>query len=155
MDYTARQASLSSPTPGASSNSCPLSRWCHSTISSSVVPFSSSLQSFPASESLPVSQLFKLSGQSIGASASASVLPMNIQDWFPIGLTDWISEDSSATPQFKSINSLVLSLPYCPTRHIHTFLTGKTVASAYLTPPNCDVSLIYCIIELIRSICLS
>ena len=73
------------PTPGAYSNSCPLSWWCHLTIFPSVVPFSSYLQSFPASGSL-MSQLFPSGGQSIGASASASVLPMNIQDWFPLGL---------------------------------------------------------------------
>ena len=84
----AHQASCPSPAPGACSNSCPLSRWCHPTISSSVIPFSSChLQSFPASGSFPVSQFFPLGGQSIGVSASASVLPMNIQDWFPLGLT--------------------------------------------------------------------
>ena len=77
-----------SPTPGACSNSCPSSQWCHPTISSSVVPFSSCLQSFPASGSFPVSQLFASGGQSIGASASASVFPMNIWDWFPLRLTD-------------------------------------------------------------------
>ena len=77
-----------SPTPRAYSNSCPLSRWCHPTISSSVGPFSC-LQSFPASGTFPVSQFFALGGQSIGA--SASVLPMNIQDWFPLGWTGWIS----------------------------------------------------------------
>ena len=76
-----------SPTPGACSNSSPLSRWCHPTISSSVVPFSSLLQSFPASGSFPSCQFFASGGQSIGVSASASVLPMNIQDWFPLGLT--------------------------------------------------------------------
>ena len=73
------------------SNSCPLSWWCHPIISSSVVPFSSYLQSFPASGSFSVSQFFPSGGQSIGVSASASVLPMNIQDWFPLGLIDWIS----------------------------------------------------------------
>ena len=78
-------------TPGACSNSCPSYRWCHPTISSSVVPFSSCLQSFPASRSFPVSQFFASCGQGIGASASASVLPMNIQDWFPLGWTGWIS----------------------------------------------------------------
>ena len=84
----ARQASLaSSPHPRACSYSCPLSRWCHPTISSSVIPFSSCLQSFPASGSFPVSQFFISGSQSIGASASASVLPMNIQDWFPLRLT--------------------------------------------------------------------
>ena len=80
-----------SSTPRVYSNSCPLSWWCHPTISSSVVPFSSCLQSFPASGSFPMSQLFASGGQRIGVSASASVLPMNIQDWFPLGRTAWIS----------------------------------------------------------------
>ena len=80
-----------SPTPGAYLNSCPSSQWCHPTISSSVVPFSSHLQSSPASGSFPISQFFTSGGQSIGVSASASVLQMNIQDWFPLGLTGWIS----------------------------------------------------------------
>ena len=83
-----------SPTPRACSNSCPLSQWYHSTISSSVVPFSSCLQSFPASGSFPMSQFFASGGQSIGISASPSVLPMNIQDWFPLWLTSWISLQS-------------------------------------------------------------
>ena len=74
-----------SPTPGVYSNSCPSNQWCHPIISSSVVPFSSCLQSFPASRSFPMSQLFTSGGQSIAVSASASVLPMNIQDWFPLG----------------------------------------------------------------------
>ena len=87
----AHQASLSFTSPGACSNSCPLSWWCHPTISSSVVPFSPCLQSFPASESFPMSQFFASGGQSIGASASASVLPMTIQGWFPLGLTGLIS----------------------------------------------------------------
>ena len=82
------------PTPGACSNSCPLSRWCHSTISSSVVPFSSCLQSFPASGSFLVSQFFISGDQSIGVSASASVLPMKTQDWFLLGWTGWISLQS-------------------------------------------------------------
>ena len=82
------------PTPRACSNSCPLCRWCHPTISSSVVPFSSRLQSFPASGSFQMSQLFTSGGQSIGVSASASVLPMNIQEWFPLGLTGLISLQS-------------------------------------------------------------
>ena len=79
-----------SPSPGACSNSCPLSQWCHPTILSSVVPFSSCLKSFPASGSFLMNRLFPSGGQSIGASASASVLPMNIQDWFPLGLTGLI-----------------------------------------------------------------
>ena len=77
--------------PGVCSNSCPLSQWCHPTITSSVVPFSSCLHSFPASGSCPSSQLFSSGGQSIGASVSAPVLPVNIQDWFPLGLTGLIS----------------------------------------------------------------
>ena len=83
-----------SPTPGVYSNSCLLSQWCHSTISSSVIPFSSCLQSSPASGSFPMSQFFASGGKIIGASASASVLPMNIQDWFPLGWTGWISLQS-------------------------------------------------------------
>ena len=80
------QASLSITNSGAYSNSCPLSQWCHPTISSSDIPFSSHLQSFPASGSFPMSQFFPSGGQIIGVSASASVLPMKIQDWFPLGL---------------------------------------------------------------------
>ena len=83
----AHQASLSIPTPRTYSNSCPSSRWCHPIISSSVIPFSSYCQSFPASRSLPRSQFFASGGQRIGVSASASVLPMNIQDWSPLGWT--------------------------------------------------------------------
>ena len=83
-----------SPTPGVYANSCPLSWWCHPTISSSVVPFSSCPQSFPASGSFQVSQFFASGGQSIGVSASASVLPMNIKDWSPLGWTGWISLQS-------------------------------------------------------------
>ena len=80
-----------SPTPGVHSDSCPSSQWCHPVISSSVVPFSSCPQSLPASGSFPMSQLFAWGGQSIGVSALASVLPKNIQDWFPLGWTGWIS----------------------------------------------------------------
>ena len=80
-----------STTPGACSSSCPLSQWCHPTISPSIVPFSSCLQSFPASGSFSMSRFFTSDSQSIGVSASASVLPMNIQDWFPLGLTGLIS----------------------------------------------------------------
>ena len=118
-----------SPTPRACSNLCPSSQWCHPTISSSVIPFSSCLQSFPASGSFPMSQFFPLGGQNIGVPASASVLPMNIQDWFPLGLTGWISlqfrdsQESFPTPQFKSINSLALSLLYSPVlTSIHDYL---------------------------------
>ena len=83
-----------SPTPGVHSDSRPSSQWCHPAISSSVLPFSSCPQSLPASESFPMSQLFTWGGQSIGISASASVLPMNTQDWSPLGCTGWISLQS-------------------------------------------------------------
>ena len=104
-----------SPTPRAYSNWCPLHWWCPPTILSSVVPFSSHLQSFPASGSFPMNRFFTSGGQSIEVSASASVLPMNIQDWFPLGRTvgsPCSSRDSTVslpTPHFKSINSLALS----------------------------------------------
>ena len=107
-------------TPGAYSNSCPPSWWCHPTISSSVIPLSSCPQSFPASGSSQMSQLFASGGQSIGVPASVSVLPMNIQDWFPFGWTGWISLQSKglsrvfSNTQFKSINSLVLIFLYSP-----------------------------------------
>ena len=90
----ASQASLSLPTPTVYSDSCPLSQWCHPTISSSIIPFSSCLQSFSASGSFQMRQLFPSGGQSIGVSASTSVLPMNIQDWSPLGWTGWISLQS-------------------------------------------------------------
>ena len=83
-----------SPTPEVYSNSCPLSQCCHPTISSYVIPFSSCLQSFPASGSFPMSQFFSSGGQSIGVSASTSVLPVNTQDWSPLGWTGWISLQS-------------------------------------------------------------
>ena len=119
----ASQASCPSPTRRVYSNSCPLSRWCHPTISSSVNPFSSCLQSFSASGYFPVSQFFASGGQSIGVSTLTSVLPMNIQDWFPLGWTGLISLQSKRlsnsstvqTPQFKSISSSVLSFLYSPT----------------------------------------
>ena len=90
----AHQAPLSSTISKSLLTSCPLSRWYYLIISSSVTPFSSCVKSFPASRSLPMSQLFTSGGQSIGVSASVSVLPMNIQDWFPLGWTDWISLQS-------------------------------------------------------------
>ena len=107
-----------SPTPRVYSNSSPLSLWCHPTISSSVVPFSSHLQSFPASGSFQISQLFTSGDQSIGVSASTSVLPMNVQGWFPLGSTGWISLQSkglsrvSSNTTAQSINSSVLSFLY-------------------------------------------
>ena len=105
---------------GVCSNSCPLSQWCHPTISSSVTHFSSCPQSFPASGSFPINWFFASSGQSFGDSALAPILPMNIQGWFPLGLTGWISLQSKGLKsllqhQFESINSSVLSLLYGPT----------------------------------------
>ena len=119
------------PTPRACSNSCPSSWWCHPIISSSVVPFSSCLQSFPASGSFPMSQLFTTGGQSIGVSASASVLPINTQDWFPLGWTGWISLQSkelstvfsNTTVQKHRFFSAQLSL--WSNSHIHTWLLKK------------------------------
>ena len=110
-----------SPTPGVYSNSCPLSWWCHPTTSSSVIPFSSCLQYFSASGSFKISQFFASGGQSMGVSASTSVLLTNIQDWFPLRRTVGYpccsrdSQESSPTPQSKSINFSVLSFPYSPT----------------------------------------
>ena len=110
-----------SSTPRVYTNSCPLNWWCHPAISSSVIPFSSYPQSFPASGSFQMSQLFASGGQSVGVSASTSVLPMNIQDWSPLGWIGWTpcspmdSQESSPTPQFKTINSLTLSFLYSPT----------------------------------------
>ena len=95
-----------SPTPGAYSNSCPLSQWCHPNISSSVVPFSSHLQSFPSPGSFPMSQFITSGGRSIGVSASASVLPMDIQGWFPLGLTDWISVQVKRLSRVFSNNTI-------------------------------------------------
>ena len=117
-----------SPTPGVHPNSCPSSQWCHPATSSSVVPFSSCLQSLPASGSFPMSQLFILGGQSTGVSASASILPMNTQDWSPLGWTGWISLQSkglqrvfsSITVQKHQFFSAQLSLQY--NSHIHILL---------------------------------
>ena len=110
-----------SPTQGVYSNSCPSSWWCHPAISSSVIPFSSCPQSLPASESFPMSQLFAGCGQSIGVSASASVLPKNTQDWSPLEWTGWISLQPKGLSRVfsnttvKTINSLVLSFRHSPT----------------------------------------
>ena len=121
----AHQASLCITNSGIYSDSCPSSQQCHLTISSSVVPFSYCLQSFPASGSFQMSQLFASGGQSIGVSASTSVLPMNIQDWFPLGWTDWISllskglsrVFSNTTVQKHQFFSTQFSL--CSNSHIH------------------------------------
>ena len=122
-----------SPTPGACSNSCPLSQWCHPTISSSVIPFISHFQFFPASGSFQISQLFASGSQSIGISASTSVLPMNIQDFrtFPLGLTSWLSLQSkglsrvfsNTTVQKHQFFGNQLSLQ--SSSHIHTWQLEK------------------------------
>ena len=122
-------------TAGAYSNSCPSCWWCHSTISSSIVPFSSNLRSFPASGSFPMSWFFPSGGQSIGVSASASVLPMNIQDWFPLGWTGLISLQSKGLSrvfsnttsskasilQHSALFTVQLSHPYMTTGKNHSF----------------------------------
>ena len=137
-----------SPTPGVHPNPCPLSRWCHPTISSSVVPFSSCPQSFPTSGSFQMSQLFASGGQSIGVSASTSVLQMNTQDWAPLGWTGWVSlqskdsQESSPTPQFKSINSLGLSFLYSPTFTSY-MTTGKIIALTRWTFVDKEMSLLF------------
>ena len=110
-----------SPTPKVCSNSCPSHWWCHATILSSLVPFSSCLQSLPASGSFPMSQFFASGSQSIGASASALVLPMNIQDWFPLGLISLQSKDSqvsSPTPQFAVFSISRVELSNCDQNHM-------------------------------------
>ena len=120
-----------SPTPGVRSNSCPSSRWCHPAISSSVVPFSSCPQSLPASGTFPMSQLFAWGGQSIGVSASASVLPMNTQDWSPLGWTGWISLQSKGLSRVFS-NTTVQNHQFFGAQlssqsnsHIHTWPLEK------------------------------
>ena len=113
-----------SPTPGVHSNSCPSSRWCHPAISSSVVPFSSCPQPLPASESFPMSQLFAWGGQSIGVSASASVLPMNTQDWSPLGWTGWISSEKTIALTRRTFVGKVISLLFnMLSRLVITFLS--------------------------------
>ena len=136
-----------SPTPRVYSNSCPLSRWCHPTISSSVVPFSFQVQSFPASGSFPVSQFFSSGGQSIGVSASGSVLPMNIQDWFPLGWTGWISLQSkglSRVQHHSSKASILWHSDFFIVQLSHPYMTtGKTIALARWTFVSKVMSLLF------------
>ena len=118
-----------SPTPRVCSDSCPLNQWCHPTISFSVIPFSSCLQSFPALESFPMSRLFASGGQSIG---SGSVLPINIQDWFPLGLTGFISFIQGALEsllQHHNLKALILQCSaFLMVQLSHTYMTtGKTI----------------------------
>ena len=125
------QASLPSPTLGVYPNSCPLSWWCHPSISSSIVPFSSCLQSFPASRSFPVSQVFASGGQTTGVSASTSVLPMNTQDWSPLGWTGRISLQSKGLSRVFSNTAVQKNqffwaqLCLLSNSHIHTWLLEK------------------------------
>ena len=127
----AHQASLPITNARACSNSCPSSQWCHPTISSSFVLFSSCFQSFPASGSFPMSQFFASGGQSIGVSASASVLPMNIQDWFPLGLTGLISLQSKGLSRVFSNTTVQkhqffgAQLSSQSNSHIHTWPQEK------------------------------
>ena len=134
-----------SPTPGVYPDSYPLSQWCHPTISSSVVPFSSCPQSFPASGSFPLSQLFASGGQSIGVSASASVLPMNPQDWFPLGWTSWISLQSKGLSRVFSNTTVQKHQFFCA--HLsfsHPYMTtGKTVALTRWTFVDKVMSLLF------------
>ena len=122
-----------SPTLGVYSNTCPLSQWCHPTISSSVIPFSSRLQSLPASGSFPMSKFFPSGGQSVRVPASASVLPMKIQDWFPLGWTVWISLQSKSLLQHHSSKASVLRhSAFSRVQLSHPYLTtGKTIAFTY------------------------
>ena len=120
-----------SSTPGVCPNPCPLNRWCHPTISSSVVLFSSCPESFPASGSFQMSQIFASSGRSIGVSASTSVLPMNTQDWFPLGWTGWMSLQSKGLSSVFS-NTTVQKHQFFATQlssqsnsHIHAWLLEK------------------------------
>ena len=119
------------PTPGAYSNSCPSSQWCHPIISSSVIPFSSCLQSFPPSGSFLMSQFFASCSQRIGVSASASILPMNIQDWFPLGWTGWIFLQSKGLSRVFSNTTIWKYQFFGPqpslwsNSHIHTWLLEK------------------------------
>ena len=138
-----------SPTPRACSNSCPLSQWCYPTISSSVVPFPSCLQSFPASGSFQISQFFASGGQSIGASASASVHPMNIQDRFPLGWTGWISLQSKGVSKShlqhnSSKASILWRLVFFTVQLSHPYMTtGKTTALTRWTFVGKVISLLF------------
>ena len=131
MDYSMPGFLCLSPTNRACSDSRPSSRWCHPTILSSVIPFSSCLPSFPASGSFPVSQFFTSGDQSIGASASTSVLPMNIQDWFPLILTSWISLQSKGLTRvfsnttFQKHQFFGAQLSLWSNSHIHTWLLKR------------------------------
>ena len=149
-----------SSTPGVYPNSCPLSQWCHPTISSSVVSFSSRLQSFPTSGSFQMSQLSASGSQNIGVSALTSVLPMNTQDWSPLGWTGWISLQSKVLSRVFSKTSLKTSILLCSTFFIvqlsHPYMTiGKTIALTRRTFVDKVMSLLFLVIIFLpRSKCL-
>ena len=143
--------SCPSPSPRVGPSSCPLHRWCYPTISSSVSLFSFSPQSYPASGSFPMSWFFTSGGQSIGASASASVLPVSIQGWFPLGLTGLISLQSTWPSRVFFSNNLKASILWCSVffmvQHSHLYVaTGKTIALTIWTFVSkwCLCFLIYC-----------
>ena len=146
-----QNARLSYPslTPGGCSDSCPSSQWCHPTISSSVIPFSSCLQSFPTSGSFPMGQLFASGGQSIGISALATVLPTNIQDWFPLELTGWISLQSKGLPRVFSNTtvskaSTLQCLAFFMVQLSYPYMTtGKTVVLTRWTFVSKAMSLLF------------
>ena len=138
-----------SPSPGVYSNSCLLNWWCHPTISSSVVPFFSHLQSFSASGSIPVSQFFTSGGQSTGASASASVLPLNIQGWFPLG-SDWLvllavqGTLKSLLQHHSSKASVLRCLAFFIVQLSHLYMTtGKTIVLTILAFAGKGMSLLF------------
>ena len=131
--------SCPSPTPGVYPNLCPLSWWCHPTISFSVVPFSSCFQSFPASGSFQMRQFFASGVQSVGVSASTSVLPMNTQDWSPLGWTGWISLLSKWLSRVFSITT-IWKQSLWSNYHIHFMTTGKTIALSIIIFVSSDVS---------------
>ena len=138
-----------SPTPRACSNSCPSSRWCLPTISSSVIPFSSCFQSFSASGSFPMSKFFTSGGQSIGVSASTSVLPMTIQNWFPLGWTYWIGVAVQGTlksllQHHSSKASILRRSAFFMVQLSHPYMTtGKTIALTRQTFVNKEMSLVF------------
>ena len=153
MDCSTPRLPWTSPTPGLYSHSCLLSQWCHPTISPSVIPFSSCLQSFPASGSFPINWLFTSGSQSTGASASVSVLSVNTRCWFPLGLTGLISSQSkglsrvfsSTTIQYHHFFSAQTSL-WCDS-HIRTWLLEKPYSWLYgpLSAKWCPCFLICCL----------
>ena len=142
--------------PGAYSNSCPLCRWCHLTISSSVIPFSSSLQSFPASGSFPMSQFFASGGHSIGVSASAAVLPMNIQAWFPLGMTGLQSVIQGTTRVVqlwsKGLSSLIQHHSLKPSVLWHSAFIMVWLSHPYMTTRKIISLTIYTFVNKVMSL---